>query len=49
MNADLVVVLEQGRIAETGTHAELIEREGLYKTIYELQLKPAEAAKGVAV
>ncbi|MFN7037935.1 MAG: ATP-binding cassette domain-containing protein, partial [Bellilinea sp.] len=53
MNADLVVVLDQGRIAEAGTHEELIEREGLYRRIYELQLKPAEeyraSQKGVAV
>lgn len=49
MNADLVVVLENGRIVETGKHADLIEREGLYKTIYQLQLKPADEAKGVAV
>jgi ATP-binding cassette subfamily B protein len=52
MNADLVVVLEHGRIAEMGNHAELISKEGLYRTIYDLQLKPAEeyrASKGVAV
>ncbi|HYF92660.1 MAG TPA: ABC transporter ATP-binding protein [Symbiobacteriaceae bacterium] len=49
MNADLVVVLEHGRIAELGRHADLIEKEGLYKTIYELQLKPAGEDKGVAV
>jgi ABC-type multidrug transport system fused ATPase/permease subunit len=49
MNADLVVVLEHGRIAETGKHADLVQREGLYKTIYELQLKPADDEKGVAV
>ena len=52
MNADAVVVLEHGSIAEMGTHAELISKEGLYRTIYELQLKPAEeyrASKGVAV
>ncbi|HWI50797.1 MAG TPA: ABC transporter ATP-binding protein [Symbiobacteriaceae bacterium] len=49
MNADLVVVLENGRIAETGKHADLIRKDGLYKTIYELQLKPAEEDRGVAV
>jgi ABC-type multidrug transport system fused ATPase/permease subunit len=52
MNADLVLVLDQGRIAESGTHADLIQQDGLYRKIYELQLKPAEeyrASKGVAV
>jgi ATP-binding cassette, subfamily B, multidrug efflux pump len=52
MNADMVVVLEHGRVAEVGTHAELIQREGLYRKIYDLQLMPAEeyrASKEVAV
>lgn len=53
MNADVALVLENGRIAEMGTHQELIEHAGLYRRIYELQLKPAEeyraAMKGVAV
>jgi len=38
-NADRIVVLEEGRIAETGTHAELIEMGGLYKQLYEMQFK----------
>jgi ATP-binding cassette, subfamily B, multidrug efflux pump len=43
MTADLVVILERGRIVQTGTHAELIQEPGLYQDIYQLQLKPTEA------
>jgi len=38
-NADNIVVLEEGRIAETGTHAELIEKGGIYKQLYEMQFR----------
>ncbi len=37
MQADSILVLEDGRIADIGTHAELIRRPGLYKRIYDLQ------------
>jgi ATP-binding cassette subfamily B protein len=36
--ADLIVVMDKGRIVETGTHAELLVRGGLYKEIHDLQL-----------
>jgi subfamily B ATP-binding cassette protein MsbA len=36
--ADLVVVLEQGRVAESGSHAELLARGGLYARLHALQL-----------
>ena len=40
--ADQIVVLENGRIAEQGTHRELLALDGLYKEIYDLQLRPQE-------
>lgn len=38
MNADLILVLAEGRIVERGTHAELIESGGLYATLLRRQL-----------
>ena len=35
--ADLIVVLDQGRIVETGKHAELLQRNGLYARLHNLQ------------
>ncbi|MHC1695964.1 MAG: ABC transporter ATP-binding protein [Eubacteriales bacterium] len=35
--ADKILVLEDGRITQSGTHEELITREGMYKRIYEIQ------------
>jgi subfamily B ATP-binding cassette protein MsbA len=37
--ADVIVVLEQGRIVETGRHDELLARGGAYAKLYELQLQ----------
>ena len=36
-NADLIVVLQNGKIAEKGTHEELIAKKGTYKKLIELQ------------
>ncbi|HZF32684.1 MAG TPA: ABC transporter ATP-binding protein, partial [Candidatus Angelobacter sp.] len=42
-DADLIVVLEQGRVAETGTHAHLLARSGLYAQLVSRQLAGAYA------
>ena len=42
--ADVIVVLHEGRIVETGTHAELIQARGVYCRLYELQSEPAGVA-----
>lgn len=41
-NADLVIVLNDGSIAETGTHEQLLAQNGIYAGIYETQLLQEE-------
>ena len=36
-DADLILVLEDGRIAQQGTHSQLIETDGLYRRVYRIQ------------
>jgi subfamily B ATP-binding cassette protein MsbA len=36
-NADQIVVVEGGKIAERGTHQELIDHNGLYKRLIDMQ------------
>ena len=38
-NADLIVVLDEGRIVDMGKHDELMRRGGLYRKLYEMQFK----------
>lgn len=37
--ADLILVLDHGRLVESGTHPELLARKGLYATLYETQFR----------
>ena len=39
MDADLIVVLEDGRINDTGTHEELLARNKIYQEVYESQMR----------
>jgi ATP-binding cassette subfamily B protein len=43
--ADRILVLHHGRVVEQGTHQELIERRGLYRQLYELQLAQHDGAE----
>ena len=36
-HADNIIVLHKGRIRESGTHQQLLEKNGIYKKLYELQ------------
>ena len=41
--ADRILVMDQGRIVESGSHGELLEREGAYAALYRLQFQEATA------
>lgn len=44
LDADRIVVLDEGRIVDVGSHAELCERGGLYQRLFEMQFELPEAA-----
>jgi ATP-binding cassette subfamily B multidrug efflux pump len=46
--ADLIVVMDQGRIAERGSHAELLSSGGLYASLYREQLAAEALTEGAA-
>jgi ATP-binding cassette subfamily B protein len=45
-HADLIVVIEDGRILETGTHDQLLDREGRYAEFLRLQIEPEKDPRG---
>jgi len=42
MDADMIIIMENGRIADKGSHAELLERSEIYREIYQQQTKGGE-------
>ncbi len=48
MLADNIIVVDNGRIAESGTHAELLKNNGLYRRVYDLQSGAADQPEGGA-
>ncbi|MBR5537840.1 MAG: ABC transporter ATP-binding protein [Clostridia bacterium] len=44
MQADRILVLDDGRVSDLGTHQELISRPGIYKDIYDIQMRSDDRA-----
>ncbi len=44
MQADQILVLDNGRVAELGTHDELLQKNGIYKRIYDIQMSSDDRA-----
>lgn len=48
-NADLILVLDNGHVVERGRHEELLRNDGLYRQIYDLQLRDQEELAATSV
>jgi ATP-binding cassette subfamily B protein len=46
MRADEIIVLQGGKVVQRGKHTELLEEEGLYRRIFDLELRDQEEALG---
>lgn len=45
LSADLILVMDRGRIVERGTHVELLAKEGLYARLYQTQFRTKQGKK----
>ncbi len=45
VNADQIIVMDQGNIAETGMHTELLNKHGLYANLWSQQLNTKEVIR----
>jgi subfamily B ATP-binding cassette protein MsbA len=43
LSSDMIVVMEQGQVAATGSHAELLDKSEIYRKIYEMQFGRSDA------
>ncbi|MPM58630.1 Beta-(1--_2)glucan export ATP-binding/permease protein NdvA [bioreactor metagenome] len=46
MQADFIIVLDEGKIVEQGTHAELMKKGGMYSRVVKLQSSLSEDVEG---
>ena len=44
MSADCILVMDDGRVAEIGTHEELMKKNGIYRHVYDIQMAGAKEA-----
>lgn len=47
-NADKIIVLHHGKIREAGTHNELLQKDGIYRKLFELQYRGMETVPNIA-
>jgi len=45
-NADVIYVIDHGRVAESGTHDELLGTSGIYRMLWDVQTGMATSAEG---
>ena len=48
VDADMIVVMDQGAIVEAGTHFELLEKDGPYARLYKIQFSHQRLEKSEA-